>query len=77
MRLVWLSYGLLKMLALVMAVNLWIGFVLSAFLIQVGPEVLRPEFWTDLSNRLSAAAPGIPVPDLSPVLTYLTQQNPT
>lgn len=75
-HLVWLSYGLLKMLALVMAVNLWVGLALSAFIIEVGPEVLRPEFWANLTQRLSALAPGLPVPDLVPVLTSLTQQKP-
>lgn len=71
--LVWLSYALLKMMILVMALNLWIGLNLSLFLIENGPEVLRPEFWTDLSSMM---LPNVPTLDLRPNYDWFYNQNP-
>jgi len=71
--LMWLSYGLLKMMVLVMALNLWIGLNLSLFVIENGPEVLQPEFWRALSQRM---LPDVPAFDLLPVYDALYQQNP-
>ena len=76
-QLVWLAYGLLKIMVLVMAVNLVIGLLLSTFIIEVGPEVLRWEFWRDLSNHLANTLPGLPTPDLVPIFEGLRAQNPT
>jgi hypothetical protein len=75
-QLVWLAYGLLKMMVLVMAVNLLIGILLATFIIEVGPEVLRPEFWTALAHYLGGALPGLPMPDLVPIFEGLRAQNP-
>lgn len=71
-----LSYSLLKMMILVMLVNLWMGFSFSLFIIQVGPEVLRPAFWDGMTNFLGGMLPGLPSPDLSWVLPSLEQRNP-
>jgi hypothetical protein len=71
--LMWLSYGLLKMMVVVMALNLWIGVGLALLAIENGPEVLRPEFWTVLSQRMLPDAPGF---DLRPVYDALYRQNP-
>ncbi len=76
MSLAQLSRSLLKMTVLVMAANIWIGLLLVAFVIIVSPEILRPEFWMGLSERLSALAPGFPRLDLTWMLDSLQQQNP-
>lgn len=76
MSLAQLSRSLLKMTVLVMAANIWIGLLLVAFVIIVSPEILRPEFWIGLSERLSALAPGFPRLDLTWMLDSLQQQNP-
>lgn len=76
MSLAQLSRSLLKMTVLVMAANIWIGLLLVAFVIIVSPEILRPEFWTGLSERLSALAPGFPRLDLTWMLDSLQRQNP-
>lgn len=75
-RLTSLALSMLKMLALVMILDLWIGVVLAAFVIEFGPEVLRLEFWTQISAYMSRAAPGFAAPDLTPLYTYLTQIKP-
>ena len=71
--LMWLSYGLLKMMVLVMALNLWIGVSLALFVIENGPEVLQPEFWTALSQHIF---PNVPSFDLRAIYGMLYQQNP-
>ena len=71
-----LSYSLLKILVLVMLLDLWIGFALSLFIIQVGPEVLRSEFWQGLSQFIANTLPGLPPPDLGWVLSSMQQKNP-
>jgi len=75
-QLVWLAYGLLKMMVLVMAVNLVISIMLVSFVIEVGPEVLQPAFWTALSDHLAAMLPGLPRPDLLPIFEMLRDGNP-
>lgn len=75
-QLVWLAYGLLKMMVLVMAVNLVMGILLSTFIIEVGPEVLRPEFWNALTQHLAATLVGLPTPDLAPIFEWMWAQNP-
>jgi len=75
--LMWLSYGLLKMMVLVMGLNLWIGVNLSAFIIENGPEVARPEFFENLSQDLAQMLPGMPVLDLRWIYDAFYQQNPT
>jgi hypothetical protein len=75
-ELMWLAYGLLKMMVLVMAVDLVIGLLLSSFIIEVGPEVLRPEFWAALSRYLMDILPGRPVVELSWILDSMRSQNP-
>lgn len=75
-QLVWLAYGLLKMMVLVMAVNLLISVLLASFIIEVGPEVARPEFWTTLSDHLAAILPGFPRPDLLSIFEGLRARNP-
>jgi Zn-dependent protease with chaperone function len=76
-QLVWLAYGLLKMMVLVMAVNLVVSILLSAFVIEVGPEVFRPEFWAALSRHLAGILPGLPTPDLGWIFDSLRAQNST
>lgn len=76
-QLVWLAYGLLKMMVLVMAVNLVLSILLAAFVIEVGPEVARPDFWTKLSNHLAAVLPGFPRVELLPLFEALRAANPT
>ncbi len=75
-QLVWLAYGLLKMMVLVMAVNLLISLLLASFVIEVGPEVFRPEFWMTLSDHLADLLPGLPRPDLAPVFERMRAGNP-
>lgn len=72
----WLSYSLLKMMILVMLANLWIGFGLSLFIIDVSPEVLQPVFWDQLEQFWAGLLPGLPAPNLDWVLPWLEQQNP-
>jgi len=72
--LMWLSYGLLKMMMLVMTLGLWVGISLSVFVIENGPEVLQPEFWTALSQHIP---PDVPDFDLLPIYNALYQQNPS
>jgi hypothetical protein len=74
--LVWLAYGLLKMMVLVMLVNLEISILLSGLIIEVGPEVSRPEFWTTLNRYLAELLPGLPTPDLTQIFEGLRSQNP-
>jgi hypothetical protein len=76
MPLAQLSRSLLKMTVLVMAASIWIGLLLVTFLVIISPEILRPEFWTHVSERLAALMPGFPAPDFSWVLNSLRQQNP-
>lgn len=76
-QLVWLAYGLLKMMVLVMAVNLVFSILLVTFVIEVGPEVARPEFWTSLSDHLTLMLPGFPRVDLLPLFEALRAGNPT
>lgn len=71
-----LSYSLLKMMILVMLANLWIGFGLSLFIIDVSAEVLQPVFWDQLEQFWAGLLPGLPAPDLGWVLPWLEQQNP-
>lgn len=71
--LMWLSYGLLKMVVLVLLLNLWIGVNLSIFIIENGPEVLQPAFWTALSEHMFP--PGLGV-DLTFIYDSFRQQNP-
>ncbi len=74
--LVWLSYGLLKLMMLVALVNLWVTFGLALFIIEVGPEVARPEFWGNLTQFLANTVPGVSVPDLTVIFAWLQRQNP-
>lgn len=76
MPLAQLSRSLLKMTVLVMSASIWIGLLMVAFLVMVSPEVLRPEFWSHMSARLAALAPGLPPPDLSWAPDSLRLQNP-
>ncbi|MGQ9815896.1 MAG: M48 family metalloprotease [Candidatus Roseilinea sp.] len=76
-QLVWLAYGLLKMMVLVMAVNLVFSILLVTFVIEIGPEVARPEFWMSLSDRLTLMLPGFPRVDLLPLFEGLRAGNPT
>ncbi len=76
MPLAQLSRSLLKMTVLVMAANIWIGLLLVLFVVMVSPEILRPEFWTHMSERLAALTPGFSTLDISWVLDSLQQQNP-
>lgn len=71
--LMWLSFGLVKMMIVVMSLNLWIGLNLSIFLVEIGPEVMQPEFWTDLSKSI---LPGMPGFDLSPIYESFYQEKP-
>ncbi len=71
-----LSYSLLKMMILVMLVNLWVGFALSLFIIEVSPEVLQPAFWEEIAQFLGRLLPPLPPPDLSWVIPSLQQENP-
>lgn len=71
-----LSYSLLKMMVLVMLVNLWVSLALSAFIVEVSPEVLQPAFWDGLAQFAAETLPGLPPPDLRWVLPALRQQNP-
>ena len=75
MPLAQLSRSLLKMTVLVTAANIWIGLLMVLFVVMVSPEILRPEFWAYVSERLAALTPGFPTLDLSWVLDSLQQQN--
>lgn len=75
-QLLWLAYGLLKMMVLVMAVDLVIGLLLASLIIEVGPEVLRSEFWAALSRFLMDTLPGRPVVELGWILDAMRSQNP-
>lgn len=77
MRLMGLSRSLLKMAALAMLVNIWIGLVLVAFLVTVASEALQPAFWTHLGRGLASLAPGLPTLDLTWALDTLRSQNPS
>jgi hypothetical protein len=75
-RLAGLARAFLKMLILVMLVNLWIGLVLTAFVIELGPEIFSRQFWTALSEHFAGMLPMLPPVDLTPVLDAFTAQNP-
>lgn len=76
MSLAQLSRSLLKMTVVVMSASIWIGLLMVAFLVIVSPDILRPEFWTHMSERLAALAPAFRGLDFSWVLNSLQQQNP-
>ena len=75
--LMWLSHALLLMMVLVMGLNLWVGFNLSLFIIENGPEVAQPEFFGRLFQNSAQVLPGMPSPDLRWVYDTFYQQNPT
>lgn len=75
-QLVWLAYGLLKMMVIVMVVNLLLSLLAVTFILEVGPEVLRVEFWSALSDYLAGALPGLPRLDLTPVFAAMQAKNP-
>jgi hypothetical protein len=76
MSLAQLSRSLLKMTVLVMSASIWIELLLVAFLVLISPEILRPEFWAHVSERLAALAPGFPRLDLTWVPDSTRDKNP-
>jgi len=75
--LMWLSHALMMMMILVMGLNLWVGFNLSLFIIENGPEVAQPEFFARLFQHATQMLPGMPSPDLHWIYDTFYQQNPT
>lgn len=65
------SRSLLKMTTLFALASLWLSFTLVAIMVEIGPEIVRAEFWRGLSQLLP-----IPGLDLTWIRDLLEANNP-